>query len=188
MEMSMRANKIIQLTMEENAKKVIDFLALVAEFHKFFNHPILKFPQVPHQDRVELRLNLIDEEFRELKEAIANKDLVGIADAFADLQYVLSGAILEFGMKEIFPALFAEVHRSNLSKACATEAEADQTIHFYNIEEGEQHFKEFRDGLWFVYRQGDKKTMKSINYSRAALAPIVATALPYNSNENEKLV
>ena len=33
-----------------------------------------------------------------------------------DIQYVLSGAICEFGMASIFKTLFDEVQRSNMSK------------------------------------------------------------------------
>ncbi len=43
------------------------------------------------------------EELNELKEAIAQNDLVEVADALADLQYVLSGAVHEFGMSSVRP-------------------------------------------------------------------------------------
>ena len=43
-----------------------------------------------------------------------------VADALADLQYVLAGAVLEFGMGDRFASIFNEVQRSNMSKACTT--------------------------------------------------------------------
>ena len=80
-------------------------LADVAEFHTTFHLPVLDTPQIPDADRCRLRINLLREELKELEEAIADNDLVEAADAFADLQYVLSGAILEFGLGDKFKAL-----------------------------------------------------------------------------------
>ena len=80
--------------------------------------PVLEHPAVPDEKRCQLRVNLLQEELDELKEAIQQNDITGIADALSDLQYVLSGAILEFGLATKFKALFEEVQRSNMSKAC----------------------------------------------------------------------
>ena len=111
--------------------KKLDALNQVTAFHKTFNAPILDAPQIPSADRAELRLKLLQEELDELKAAIENNDLVEVADALCDLQYVLSGAVLEFGMGEKFVEMFDEVQRSNMSKACTTQEEADATIAFY---------------------------------------------------------
>ena len=112
----------------------IDPLNQVADFHKTFQHPILPTPQIPSEDRCKLRVSLIAEELDELQDAIKDKDIVEIADALCDIQYVLSGAILEFGLGEKFKALFDEVQRSNMSKACDTEEEAIKTVEYYQNE------------------------------------------------------
>ena len=96
--------------------KKIDSLNQVAEFHRTFQHPVLNKPQVPSEDRFKLRVSLISEELKELEDAIKDKNIVEIADALCDIQYVLSGAILEFGLGEKFVDLFEEVQRSNMSK------------------------------------------------------------------------
>lgn len=147
-------------------------LTSVAEFHKTFQHPILDEPQIPSEARCKLRVSLIAEELKELEEAIAAKDLVEIADALCDIQYVLSGAILEFGMKDKFNALFEEVQRSNMSKACKNEAEAIATQEHYRAKGVESYYKEI-DGKFLVFRQGDDKTLKSVNYSPANLKSIL---------------
>src|SRR3984885_15738038 len=103
----------------------------VAEFHTTFKHPILPTPVIPSKERCELRIALLAEELKELQQAITDNDLVEVADAFCDLQYVLSGAILEFGLGEKFKELFDEVHRSNMSKACKTVKKANLTIEHY---------------------------------------------------------
>lgn len=151
----------------------IDPLNQVAAFHRTFKHPILDEPQIPSEDRCNLRVSLIAEELEELKEAIVNKDIVEVADALCDIQYVLSGAILEFGLGDKFKALFEEVQRSNMSKACETEEEAVETVTFYKAEKDTDAYYEQRDGKWLVYRTGDNKTLKSVNYSPANLKAIL---------------
>ncbi len=152
----------------------IDPLNQVAKFHTTFQHPILQSPQIPSEARCDLRVSLIAEELDELKEAIENNDLVEVADALCDIQYVLSGAVLEFGLGDKFKALFEEVQRSNMSKACSSEEEAKQTVAHYKAEKDINAYYEEREGKWLVYRVGDNKTLKSINYSPANLKLILA--------------
>lgn len=148
---------------------VLDSLNQVAEFHRVFDHPVQNSPCIPDRQRCELRYNLLKEEVDELKDAIETRDIVGIADALCDIQYVLSGAVLEFGMQSKFRLLFEEVHRSNMSKSCATEEEAKQTRDKAVTSSGVDHHYESRNGRWFVYRTSDMKTVKSIYYSLANL-------------------
>lgn len=145
----------------------------VAAFHKTFRLPVPESPGLPSDDRCQLRINLLQEELDELKEAIASQDLVGIADALADLQYVLSGAVLEFGLGSKFKALFDEVQRSNMSKVCHDHNEAQMTIEHYIQRDGTIGFIEESDGKYLVYRQTDKKVLKSVGYSSAQLAKIL---------------
>jgi predicted HAD superfamily Cof-like phosphohydrolase len=148
-------------------------LQLVAEFHKTFKHPIQPSPIIPDENRCKLRVALIAEELKELEVAILEKDIVGVADALCDIQYVLSGAVLEFGLGEQFNALFEEVQRSNMSKACATEAEAMRTVQYYKEKDGTECYYREEEGKFLVYRKSDNKTIKSINYSPADLDRIL---------------
>ncbi len=150
-----------------------DALNQVAQFHKTFNHPVLSSPAIPDEKRCALRVELIAEELKELEQAIKDKDIVEVADALCDIQYVLSGAILEFGLAEKFKALFDEVQRSNMSKACDSEEEAMATVEFYLKEKDTECYYEKKDGKYLVYRKADNKTIKSINYSPADLHKIL---------------
>lgn len=141
----------------------------VAEFHRTFHLPVLETPQIPDADRCRLRINLLREELKELEEAIANNDLVEAADAFADIQYVLSGAILEFGLGDKFRSLFEEVHRSNMSKTCATRKEAEETVEHYRSQ-GQEGLIEASGDVFLVYRTDDRKVLKNVHYSPADLA------------------
>lgn len=150
----------------------IDSLNQVAEFHRTFNAPILESPQIPSKERCELRIKLLQEELDELKQAIADNDLVEIADALCDLQYVLSGAVLEFGLGNKFVELFDEVQRSNMSKACNNQQEADETIIFYK-EKGVDAYSEVSGKKINIHRASDDKVLKNKHYSPADLKNIL---------------
>jgi len=145
-----------------------DALADVAEFHRTFHLPVLAAPAIPPADRCRLRLNLLQEELNELSAAIADEDMVEVADALADLQYVLSGAVLEFGLGDKFKALFEEVHRSNMSKTCDSREEAEATLTHYRTLQQEGRIESSGD-KFLVYRNDDNKVLKNINYSPANL-------------------
>ncbi|MGF7217810.1 putative HAD superfamily Cof-like phosphohydrolase [Spirosoma lacussanchae] len=149
-----------------------DSLNQVAEFHRTFHAPVLETPQIPSPARCQLRVSLLAEELDELREAIDANDIVAVADALCDLQYVLSGAVLEFGLGHSFKALFDEVQRSNMSKACLTVEEAEATVAQYTAKGVACHYVE-SDGKFLVYRDADHKTLKSVNYSPADLLSIV---------------
>lgn len=150
----------------------IDPLNQVAEFHRTFKHPILDTPAIPSEQRSALRVALLAEELKELEEAIAEKDIVAVADALCDLQYVLSGAVLEFGLGNKFKDLFDEVQRSNMSKTCKTEEEAEATVAHYTAKGVACHYLKSGDHF-LVYRTDDNKTLKSINYSEVDLKSII---------------
>ncbi|SDE37688.1 pyrophosphohydrolase domain-containing protein [Riemerella columbipharyngis] len=151
----------------------IDSLNQVAEFHKTFRAPILETPQIPSKERCELRVKLLQEELDELKKAIENHDLVEVADALCDLQYVLSGAVLEFGLGNKFVELFNEVQRSNMSKACDNEQQAKETIEHYKTTKGEEaHYVKSGD-KYNVHRISDNKVLKNKYYSPANLKNIL---------------
>lgn len=154
--------------------QTLDCLSQVAEFHRTFHHPVLNSPQIPSEKRCDLRVELLAEELKELQEAIEKKDIVEVADALCDIQYVLSGAVLEFGLGQKFRALFDEVQRSNMSKACATEEEAKETVAYYKSKGTESYYKQDGD-RFLVYRYGDNKTLKNIYYSPADLKSIIET-------------
>ena len=141
----------------------MNYIEKVSEFHKTFEAPILDNPQIPSEDRCQLRISLLQEELDELKQAIEDKDMVEIADALSDIQYVLSGAILEFGLGEKFNDLFDEVQRSNMSKACSSIQEAIETISHYKKKDGtESMYKQVGD-KWIVYR------MSAVSYTHLTL-------------------
>ena len=91
-------------------------LEQVHEWHSKFNAPINDTPDAGAGGRADLRLSLLSEELEELREAVADNDITGVLDALTDLQYVLDGAYLEFGVWKLKEEAFEEVQRSNMSK------------------------------------------------------------------------
>lgn len=92
-----------------------DAYRMVAEFHRAFGVDAPERPCIPSDEVKQLRHSLIFEEFSEYAQAAYAGDIVEIADALADLAYVVIGTAVSFGLTR-FDEIFAEVHRSNMSK------------------------------------------------------------------------
>jgi predicted HAD superfamily Cof-like phosphohydrolase len=86
----------------------------VKVFMKTYGQEIKLSPDFPENKILKLRVDLIQEELDELKEAIENKDIVEVADALTDILYVTYGAGHSFGVN--LDDCFSEVQRSNMSK------------------------------------------------------------------------
>ena len=87
---------------------------MVEAFHRMFDILVHRAPTVVDERTRALRERLIQEEFDELKEAMAKNDLPAIAKEMADLLYVVYGTAVSYGID--MEPVFREVHRSNLSK------------------------------------------------------------------------
>ncbi len=119
----------------------------VQEFHETYGLPVEEAQTLSDEKTRLLRINLLAEEVDELKEALDNADPVEVLDALIDIQYVLDGAFLSFGMQSVKQAAFDEVHRSNMSKLGA-------------------------DGKP-IRRESDGKVMKGPNYFKPDMAQFI---------------
>ena len=81
---------------------------------EIFGQEVKNKAEFPNEKIQDLRINLIEEELSELKEAIKNKDIKEVADALTDILYVTYGAGHAFGID--LDKCFDEVQRSNMSK------------------------------------------------------------------------
>jgi len=87
---------------------------MVTEFFRAFDIAIGPSPLIPDEATCALRVTLIQEEFDELREALAQRDVEAVAKELADLLYVVYGTAVSCGL-DMAP-VFREVHRSNMSK------------------------------------------------------------------------
>lgn len=85
----------------------------VLEFHQKYGMRINAVPVLDIPSK-EMRYSLVEEELEEYREALDEGDLAEIADALADLIYVVYGAAIEHGIN--LDEVIDEVHQSNLSK------------------------------------------------------------------------
>ncbi len=146
--------------------------AMVAEFHKATNAPILDRPRIPNEDRVQLRLDLLREEIDELELACKNKDVAEVADALTDIKYILCGTYLEFGMQNIERECFKEVHQSNMSKFCIFTHEARDSVNRY-LSKGVEAFYKKVGNLFVIFRSSDNKVLKAKDFKKPDLVSIV---------------
>tara|TARA_Y100001970_G_C14169309_1_gene823200 strand:+ start:1074 stop:1445 length:372 start_codon:yes stop_codon:yes gene_type:complete len=86
----------------------------VKKFMKTFGQPVRTEPQFPDEKTMKLRFDLINEELKELEQAMSEKDLKEIADALTDILYVTYGAGCAYGID--LDKCFKEVQRANMSK------------------------------------------------------------------------
>lgn len=86
----------------------------VKNFMSTYGQEVKEKAQFPDNKIVQLRVDLIEEELNELKEAIKNNDIVEVADALTDILYVTYGAGHSFGVD--LDKCFNEVQNSNMSK------------------------------------------------------------------------
>ena len=86
----------------------------VGLFMRTFGQEVKEKAEFPDNDTIVLRLELIEEELKELREAIGNADIVEVADALTDILYVTYGAGHAFGID--LDKCFQEVQESNMSK------------------------------------------------------------------------
>ena len=87
----------------------------MGDFHRAYDLPVRDMPTADvGADQVALRLALIQEEVGELAEAASAGDLIGVADALADIVYVAYGTAHVYGID--LDAVLDEVHSSNMTK------------------------------------------------------------------------
>ena len=150
----------------------------IREFHHTFSHPDKTTPNLHVFDNdanlVKLRLDLIQEEVKELVQAINDKDMVEVVDALADILYVVYGAGSAFGIN--LDKAFDLVHKSNMTKACATQEEANLTVEWYKknmLDTYDTPTSKQVGNYWIVINQSSGKILKSINYSPVDLKNLV---------------
>jgi len=101
---------------------MIEEQRLVRDFHERFLRDNRDTPGLPDDAMLELRCRLLEEEAREFTDAAGARDLVEMADALADVLYVILGTANVLGI-DLEP-VFKEVHRSNMTKQSPGKAPA----------------------------------------------------------------
>lgn len=160
-----------QLTQEIiQLKEYVPFVSEVEEFNAIMGKPNNYNPVIPEEKEWMFVYNFILEELEEYKHACETGDIVEVLDALCDITYVSlgNGAMLHGLKDKVWPA-YQEVQASNLSKACTSEEEAQETVRVRSAEQKEPCHYEQIGKYFIVYRTRDRKVMKNINYFRPNL-------------------
>lgn len=149
----------------------VPFVSEVEDFNSLMNKPNNYEPTIPeNRSEWEFVYNFILEELEEYKHACETGNIVEVLDALCDITYVSlgNGAMLHGLKDKVWPA-YMEVQASNLSKACRSQEEAEETVQVRSKEQGEAcHWEKVGDN-YIVYRSRDRKVMKNINYFKPDL-------------------
>jgi predicted HAD superfamily Cof-like phosphohydrolase len=95
-------------------RRIMTNFERVKEFHKTMGLDWRDTPGWILQTQEHLRVRLILEELSELSKAYAEGAFLEVADALADLLYVVYGTAVEHGID--IDKVFKEIHRSNMTK------------------------------------------------------------------------
>jgi len=153
----------------------VPFVSEVEMFNATMGKPNNYEPIIPEEKEWMFVYNFILEELEEYKHACETGDIVEVLDALCDIAYVsLGNGTMLHGLKnQLWPA-YQEVQASNMSKACLSEEEAQETVRVRSAEQKEPcHFEKVGD-YYIVYRTRDRKVMKNINYFRPDLKQFLA--------------
>jgi predicted HAD superfamily Cof-like phosphohydrolase len=149
----------------------VPFISEVEEFNAVMGKPNNYIPTIPDENEWMFVYNFILEELEEYKHACETGNIVEVLDALCDITYVsLGNGSLLHGLKDkVWPA-YQEVQASNLSKACSSEEEAQETVRVRSEEQKTPCHYEKVGEYYIVYRTYDRKVMKNINYFRPDLS------------------
>jgi predicted HAD superfamily Cof-like phosphohydrolase len=170
----------------------------VLEFHQTFGHPVANKPTVASEimeQRISLIFEELEElayasgkpgHFKaicykaifgenaseaimeDLRKETSNPDIVMMADALVDIEYVWAGTVIATGLKELYPALLEEVHGSNMTKACTNLEEVELAKEWYLENKGLVLEMRKVGDKYVLYRE-DGKVMKRPTYREANL-------------------
>lgn len=175
----------MEIQNEKTEGTIYDNLMKVLKFHQTSGLETRKEPGFISMDRMYLRINLLEEEVSELREAVNKRDLVAVFDALIDIQYILHGGVLDFGLQDIFTEGCAEVHRSNMSKFCKNTQDAKLSADNLTFKKKvEAYYKKVGD-QFVIYRSSDDKILKGKDYFEPKLKKILDKYLQKLSNEKK---
>jgi predicted HAD superfamily Cof-like phosphohydrolase len=148
----------------------VPFVSEVEEFNAVMGKPNNYTPVIPDEKEWMFVYNFVLEELEEYKHACEQGDIVEVLDALCDIAYVsLGNGTMLHGLKDKLWPAYQEVQASNLSKACSSEEEAQETVRVRSAEQKEPCHYEKVDKYYIVYRTRDRKVMKNVNYFRPDL-------------------
>lgn len=138
-----------------------------------------KYDIFTNQRMVDYRVCNIVDERNIMVDAIDRRNIHDVLGSLASLTYNTYVAAAAFGID--INSAFNIVHKSNMSKLCISEEEAQKTVEYYkSISPDSPKYYDspaYREskapGKWIVYNESTSKVLKSINYTPADFSTIL---------------
>lgn len=137
----------------------IPMLHNVWDFHEQFqiNYETPDVPRLLPPDMAKLRVDRLQEELDEYREAVEAGDLVKALDALVDLLYILLGAVHLHGFTKIFGRAWVRVHAANMKKERAKRVEDSKHGSIFDIVKPEGWEPPYLDDLLAEARAPEAK-------------------------------
>jgi len=91
-------------------------LSQVEKFHEVYSCLKQAQPAPLSEKEIDCRIMLMEEELKEVVEAMRNEPLENVAKELTDLVYVVLGTYVAYGFQDKAEEVFDAVHESNMSK------------------------------------------------------------------------
>jgi NTP pyrophosphatase (non-canonical NTP hydrolase) len=136
---------------------------LVERWAEVFSLPIESKPVLLPERENDLAIKLIDEELAEVKKALAEDNLIEMADGFGDLFWVVVRAMQRAGVD--VDKTISAIYDSNMSKLATSKEEAEQSVAKYAEQGVEAGYTKVGKKYYKIFRKSDNKVLKSVNFA-----------------------
>ena len=158
-------SKIDEYVLRKQFEEPNDVISMIHKWRITFDVPVRDTLMWASNAERNLTIGLIEEEFNELKDALARRDIKAVQDAIGDLYFVVEQMACIHGINS--RNVVKQVYHSNMSKLCSSLKEVEQSIKKYEQESVEVEYKPIiteNGTLYVLRRKSDKKVLKSINF------------------------
>lgn len=128
-----------------------------------------------HPNIIDVQLNNIINDMKTLEESVNEKQFTRTNDSLKNIIFDVNEMFYVIGING--DQAFDLVHKSNMTKLCSSEKEAEETVAWYINNEkrydSPSYRKSYNDKYWVVYNKSTGKILKSINYKPVDFSSIL---------------
>lgn len=162
---------------------MIENINRVQEFQKAIGMKTMESPGLPNNNGIDLRINNIKEEIKNLEDVAYTGKLRQVLRALVDIQNQLHGAILDFGMKDIFEQAAQQVHNGNMSMFCKSTASARESVNRHLDRGIEAYYKKIGD-YHVILRASDNMLLKGMHFYEPRLKKLIDLKVSQVAKDN----
>lgn len=164
---------------------MIENINRVEKFQKVIGMETLESPGLLANNKIDLRINNIKKEIENLENAAYIGNLRQVLRALVDIQNQLHGAVLDFGMKDIFEQAAQQVHNGNMSMFCKSTASARESVNRYLDRGVEAHYKKIGD-YHIIFRASDNMVLRGMHFYEPRLRKLIDLKIKQVTEDKRK--